>query len=293
MQFYNGERYLREQVESIVGQENVEIALFAYDDCSTDDSWQLLQKLANEYPRITVARNLTPSGSAFRNFYGAIKSFQTGEFDYVALSDQDDVWMPEKLSRQISVMLATDSDGCSTSVHTFGLHGNQGYINNAGRQSSLDFLFTGGGQGCTYVVSSRLFQQIKNVVSVIGSANVPHDWLIYAAARRLGFRWIIMRDALIRYRQHENVFGARTSLKGIKFRIQMLRSQAFLSDRASLLKYLRSIPSASVPDKIEELALIEHSVAKRAAFALKHLFLFRRFRAQSVVMAALFVAGFA
>ncbi|WP_420223955.1 glycosyltransferase [Pigmentiphaga litoralis] len=290
---YNGECYLREQVESILGQEDVKIALFAYDDRSTDNSWQLLQDLASKDARITIARNEVSSGSAFNNFYGAIKAFRTVEFDYIALSDQDDVWMPEKLSRQISSMLATNSDGCSTSVQTFGTRGEQAYINNAGRQSSLDFLFTGAGQGCTYVVSNRLFQEIRNHVSIIGPVSLPHDWFIYATARRLGFRWLILREPLILYRQHQNVFGARTSLKGIKFRIQMLRSQVFLSNRVSLLKFLRTIPSDGATDKIEELASVEHSLAKRAAFALKHLFLFRRFRAQSVVMAALFVAGLA
>ena len=290
---YNGEQYLREQVESIMSQSNVEVSLFAYDDCSTDDSWHLLQNLRTEFPRITLVKNSAPSGSAFNNFYHAIRSFSTQDFEYIALSDQDDIWRKEKLSRQIDLMRLTDSDGSSTSVQTFGTHGKSAYINNAGKQSSIDFLFTGGGQGCTYLLSNRLFLTVKSLIVRLQPSSVPHDWFIYAVSRILGYRWSIMQEPLLDYRQHQNVFGSRNSIKGVQFRLKMLCSKEFLSDRLMLIGYLQNIAIDKSPDDLTVILLSQKSFWKRAQFALTHLFYFRRFKLQSLAIAMFFVAGLA
>lgn len=90
---YNGEKYLREQVESILSQTYSDIELVMTDDNSSDGSWKVMNAMADGDSRIRIYHNERNLGFQ-RNFQKAI-SLCRGEF--VALSDQDDIWMPDHL----------------------------------------------------------------------------------------------------------------------------------------------------------------------------------------------------
>lgn len=91
---YNGAKYLAEQVESIVGQTVQPLELIVCDDVSTDETLDILNRLARTSPfPIKIFRNQTRLGST-ENFSRAISLC---EGDVIALADQDDVWVPEKL----------------------------------------------------------------------------------------------------------------------------------------------------------------------------------------------------
>lgn len=88
MTTYNGERYLREQLDSILLQTVQDWELIVCDDCSTDSTWQILKEYASRDSRIRIFLNETNFGFV-KNFEKAI-SLSSG--DYIALSDQDDIW---------------------------------------------------------------------------------------------------------------------------------------------------------------------------------------------------------
>lgn len=88
MATYNGEKYLQKQLDSILRQSVQNIEIIICDDCSTDKTWEILQKNANEDPRVHCYQNEQNLGFK-KNFEKAI-SLCKGEF--VALSDQDDIW---------------------------------------------------------------------------------------------------------------------------------------------------------------------------------------------------------
>ncbi len=93
MATYNGEKYLREQLDSILVQTIQDFELIACDDCSTDSTVQILNEYAKRDSRIKVFVNEENLGFK-KNFERAI-GLCSGE--YIALSDQDDVWLPEHL----------------------------------------------------------------------------------------------------------------------------------------------------------------------------------------------------
>lgn len=97
---YNGEKYLEEQVQSILNQSVKDIEVILNDDCSTDGSWNLMQRLANTDKRISVYKNSQNMGFK-RNFEQAI-SHCTG--DYVALSDDDDIWEPDHIETLLQII---------------------------------------------------------------------------------------------------------------------------------------------------------------------------------------------
>lgn len=105
---FNGERFLRQQLESIAGQERLPDELVVCDDESEDTTLEILQEFASRvhFP-VRIVRNETNLGST-KNFEKAI-SLCNGEL--IALCDQDDVWAPQKLERLAQVLNADESAG--------------------------------------------------------------------------------------------------------------------------------------------------------------------------------------
>ena len=97
---YNGEKYLAQQIESILIQSVQVDELVIVDDNSTDQTEEVIKSYANKFPIIKFFKN-TPSLGVIKNFERAI-SLCSGE--YIALSDQDDVWLENKLEKMITVL---------------------------------------------------------------------------------------------------------------------------------------------------------------------------------------------
>jgi glycosyltransferase involved in cell wall biosynthesis len=92
---YNGEKYIKEQLDSIINQTYKNLEIIVVDDCSTDDTWAIVSAYAQKDKRIKSFKNDVNLGFN-KNFEKAI-SLTTG--DYIALSDQDDIWLPDKISQ--------------------------------------------------------------------------------------------------------------------------------------------------------------------------------------------------
>lgn len=93
---YNGSKYLKEQLDSIAAQTRRPDELVIRDDVSTDDTLEIAEQFAADAPfLVNIHRNNENLGST-KNFEAAIAAC-TG--DVIALSDQDDVWLPQKLER--------------------------------------------------------------------------------------------------------------------------------------------------------------------------------------------------
>ena len=120
MATFNGERFLRKQIDSILAQTHQNFELVICDDCSTDGTAGILREYETQDSRIRVYVNESNLGFK-KNFERAI-SLCKGE--YIALSDQDDVWLPEHLEKLLSIIgdadiacgnaLMVDADGKPT-----------------------------------------------------------------------------------------------------------------------------------------------------------------------------------
>lgn len=95
---YNGEKFLREQLDSILNQTYPLYEIIIEDDCSTDDTWMIIQKYQSNYPALIKGFKNEHNLFWNQNFYAGV-SRATGE--YIALCDQDDIWHPTKIERQI------------------------------------------------------------------------------------------------------------------------------------------------------------------------------------------------
>lgn len=102
MAAYQGEAYIREQLDSILAQEEIDWRLVIWDDGSQDATPEILEEYAACYPQqITVRRNPKNLGST-KNFLSMLMAYDS---EYYMFADQDDIWHPDKLTRTKRRML--------------------------------------------------------------------------------------------------------------------------------------------------------------------------------------------
>ena len=103
---YNGEKYIKEQIESILNQTYKNINLIISDDCSTDNTRKILTEYTQKDKRITVYFQNENQGY-IKNFEFLLKQVKN---PYYMLSDQDDVWLPEKVEKSIKTLKEKNVD---------------------------------------------------------------------------------------------------------------------------------------------------------------------------------------
>jgi len=97
---YNGAKYLREQLDSIISQTYPIYELIIQDDCSTDETVAIVEEYMETYSFIKLFVNEHNLGFN-QNFKSAVMK-ATG--DYVAISDQDDIWFSQKIAKQVALI---------------------------------------------------------------------------------------------------------------------------------------------------------------------------------------------
>lgn len=219
---HNGVDWISEQIDSILAQRDIDVRIIVSDDASTDGTIELLKKISLADTRIEIMPCITSYGSAGKNFYRLIVDSDITDCDYVALADQDDIWLKSKLKSQISLLNEHDAFGVSSNVVAFWPDGSRALIDKAAPQRRLDFLFESAGPGCTFLLMPSLIEQVRKLLLDNKSQArqvVHHDWLIYAVCRALGEKLFISPVPTINYRQHDrNVVGVNFGFKAYKKR---------------------------------------------------------------------------
>ena len=216
---YNGARYLREQLDSILAQEEQDWHLLVSDDGSRDETPEILLEYQACYPqRITLVDHDRPTGSSMANFM--LLTRRAGDYDYVMYCDQDDVWLPQKIGVTLDKMRETEKGrpGTPCLVHTDLKVANEDLsVKNesffyssmlrADRNQLNHLLIQNIVTGCTMMINHALWELA--VLPVTGGEMRMHDgWfaLIAAAMGRIGF----VAAPTMLYRQHgDNVVGAK------------------------------------------------------------------------------------
>lgn len=196
MATYNGRRYLREQLDSFLVQTRLPDQLVITDDCSTDGTLEIVERYARSAPfEVRWERNEKKLGYT-GNFNKALMK-TTG--DLVFLSDQDDVWFPEKLERmtqyalQVPNALVVMNDAALTDavLNDTGLT-KLGQIDSAGMTESSFVM------GCCAAVRRELL----DLCLPIPAGYKGHDNWIVMMAEGLGRKHVV-RDVMQWYRRHE------------------------------------------------------------------------------------------
>jgi rhamnosyltransferase len=254
MATYNGHQWIEEQIESILSQNSVDIYILIRDDGSEDGTVEFLKSRYDDKVNIEIRCPEIFKRSAGSNFRALFTECDLTNFDYVALSDQDDIWQPDKISNAISALKAKGAGGYSSAVEAFWPDGKKKLIKQSQRESKNDFLYEGCGQGCTCVIRVDVFKRIvdfcKSNPKLVESLHY-HDWLIYLLTRIYGYIWVFDKNSYIKYRQHNsNEIGARRGLSSIFIRLRLIKN-GWLSRQVNA--------ALNIAMKVDPLLIPEHT----------------------------------
>ncbi|MBL4572263.1 MAG: glycosyltransferase family 2 protein [Gammaproteobacteria bacterium] len=228
---YNGEKFLREQLGSLLAQSHSNFILVVRDDGSADNTVSILESYAKENAdRIHLlpkdGNNLGASGGfAFLIDY-VLKNKQALEIEsaYMMFCDQDDTWFPEKIEKLLAAMLATEAERGSPApvlVHSdLEVVSEQNaviaksLINYQGleieRNSFPNLAISNLVTGCTALINESLAQKALP----IPENAIMHDWWLALVATAFG-KLVYLDIPLVHYRQHgNNTIGAKEFTKG-------------------------------------------------------------------------------
>jgi hypothetical protein len=216
---FNGEAFLREQLDSLLAQTHGNWVLYWRDDGSRDGTLAILDAFARRAGqgrcvRIDMSdRQLGPT-SSFLTLLRAVHD-SLGNGDTVAFADQDDVWLPEKLARGLSALSAVSATipalYCARQVlvdaklHRIGYSG--GHARHARFPASL-----------TQNVATGCTVMLNRAAAALVACSQPspaslHDWWCYLVVTASGGRVLQDEEPVVLYRQHPgNLVGAPKSM---------------------------------------------------------------------------------
>ena len=263
MATFNGIDWIAEQVDSILNQSDVNLTLYISDDCSSDGTYDYLQELEKGRINVILVRNNRRLGSAGKNFYRLIQYVDASSFDYIAFSDQDDIWDRRKIFNQISLINRNDAQAVSSNVVAFWQKGRKILVRKSQPQKKYDFLFESGGPGCTILMTSWLLGQIKHQLIVNHNAIKVemHDWLAYAICRALKKKWLIDKNPTLLYRQHKsNVIGVNSGFLALNDRLKKVSNGWYRSQLHLISAVVYAI------NKDENIAIFNQLVKSKSVF---------------------------
>ncbi|WP_341961931.1 glycosyltransferase [Pseudomonas sp. RC10] len=225
---HDGMAWIEEQLNSIQAQIDVDVCIYISVDPSTDGTEAWCANYADEHANVVLMPNAGRFGGAARNFFRLLRDVDVSAFDYVAFSDQDDIWHRDKLTRAVSVLSTGTYAGYSSNVTAFWEDGRRMLIDKAQPQVKWDYLFEAAGPGCTYVLTPALAVGLRAYISKEWDnvqAVALHDWFCYAFARSKGFSWFIDPLSGLDYRQHSsNQIGVNSGLASAMTRLKSVRN---------------------------------------------------------------------
>ena len=210
MSTYNGEDYLKEQIESILQQEGVDVRLVVRDDGSSDRTLAILENFKHE-GKLEILPDRKNVGAG-RSFLELLKKTPV-DARYFAFSDQDDVWLQDKLAKAVlklekssanqPAMVFARQEVVDQDLNTIGLSNIPKRI---GLGNALVECIT---PGCTIVINEQARNLLIN--NYPARLHMMHDWWIYLTLACFGS--IVYEQTLsMKYRQHaKNVIGRKVS----------------------------------------------------------------------------------
>ena len=285
MSTYQGERFLREQIESLLNQTWNNLEILIRDDGSRDNTREILEEYNEKYDKIQIY--LEKNRGVAASFFELLKR---SDADYVAFCDQDDIWLEQKVEAAVGRLASERGPAlyCSNKI----------LVDSSGKpmkkqdsrskrpgfgNAVVECICT----GCTTVMNRKLAEIIKKRLP---EHAILHDWWSYLVASYVG-RVIFDEHAYIKYRQHgDNAVGAKSGFWGeVQLKAAYLRK-----NRGKLEGQLSDFSEIYQGDRKKDALVEKILAAKKISGRLKILGnqdMYRQNRLDEIMMRILFLAG--
>ncbi|WP_338824987.1 glycosyltransferase family 2 protein [Bradyrhizobium septentrionale] len=273
---FNGAEHIAEQLESFAAQTHQNWELVVSDDGSTDRTVEIVREFGRSVPqRINIVEG--PKKEFWQNFLSLVRRTNPSDAELFAFSDQDDIWLPEKLETAAKWFVT----GASNVPRLYFTRTT--LIEQDGKSAGLSPLFRrrpsfqnalvqniGGGN--TMVMNrtaALLLAQLPSNVTLIS-----HDWCAYQVVTGAGGTAFYDSAPSLRYRQHgRNLIGSN---RGVRRRIA--RARAFANHRVKFWNDINIAMLNAIRGSLSEPALsaLDNFAAARRSFLLKRIVLLWR-----------------
>lgn len=251
MATYNGEKYIREQIESLLAQTYSNWILRVRDDGSKDKTMEIVEEYIKKYPeKISVLKDNKGSLRAKENFMTLLRNSKE---NYMMFCDQDDVWLPNKI--EITLKKMREVENGPTLIHTDLKVVDQNLNTiadsfckyqriNPERKKYNHLIVQNNITGCTMMIN----RELANLCNEEFKDGVMHDWIIGIIASLTG-KIQFVKEPTILYRQHgNNDVGAKGYWGNIKVKVKKIEKI-----KEDLLRTIKQIDEIIKKIKIEDL----------------------------------------
>jgi len=226
---YNGEKYVEEQLLSIINQSYKNIEIIVRDDGSTDGTMDILRRYESQRKiRLLVGNNI-----GFMDNYRLLISCED-EADYYSFADQDDIWMEDKIERAVSALEKMKKDGNDVVLYfcEFDYYDAEMKFLACRKKlkRNIDFMYSLVNFS-NYAFTCVLSKELRNLLlQMPAEANYHPDYLCLQLATAFGS---VHYDetALVKYRRHDSNVSI-TQHDFVKF--QIWRVKTFLTNKVNL-----------------------------------------------------------
>ena len=239
MPVYNGEKFLREAIDSILSQTFSDFEFIIVDDGSTDNSLNIIRSYTDQ--RIRVIENESNlGGSTSRN-----TGMEMSRGKYIAVMDADDISLSGRFARQVSFMNTNPHiDVCGSQREDFGAKTNKFIVYKEHEDIVTNFLFS-----CK-INHSSIFMRKDTLLSLDGfydpTAQFTEDYDLWVRLFLKGAKFANLNETLIKYRWHESnasvAFADDQKLKASEVRKQLFEQLSIndVNAKTQLHETLRS-----------------------------------------------------
>jgi glycosyltransferase involved in cell wall biosynthesis len=232
MATYNGEKYLREQIDSLLAQTCQDWHLYMHDDGSKDNTLSILREYTERYADRMTLMDYPSQGGACKNFMSMLERV---EAPYYMFCDQDDIWLPEKITASLEVMRqAMLNEGNNPVIVNTDLivvdeamriiHPSLWQYENIHHEFPKcfsDYAALNVVTGCTMLFNNR----VKDIIRKPYDKAVMHDtWITLCTIASGGILCNVEKPTIL-YRQHgSNTLGAcDASMLTVKYKVRNIK----------------------------------------------------------------------
>lgn len=291
MSTYNGEKYIREQIDSILAQTYKNIDIYVRDDGSTDKTVEILKEYEKDGNiKLFLGENL-----------GFIKSFfkclsLCNDASYFAYCDQDDVWIENKIQMAVDDLSSVDSNipilwFSNSDYYDMDMN----FLAHADSNKKYNFrnsLVECVSQGMTMIINSKT----RNIIlENLPQNSLYHDWWTYMICSGFG-NIIYNKEPLVKYRRHGNSVTAegKNNLELLTWRIKKF----FVGDslrqiKKQLIEY-QNLYANNLKDEDKKLLKLFTNEKYSLINAIKKTFYPKRFRRKiidEIMLRCIFLIG--
>ena len=230
---YNGEKYIRDQIDSILYQSFSAFRLYISDDCSTDKTLDILNEYVKKDNRVHVVSQKENIGH-LKNFEYLLRNVKE---EIIFLSDQDDVWYNDKIEKTLNFynhnnvsLVHTDLEVVDQSFKTINKSMFKGrhLIDNKIKGGKFsDYILENRATGCTMC----FHREILDIALPFSEEMQVHDWwLAICAFKYRGVK--VFNEPTIKYRQHDrNTIGYNSLAKlvNLEFKKELMERNSYES----------------------------------------------------------------